>query len=94
MALRISESAMQVTPELSVNLGEFSTSGGNAQLLPDGNYYFQLATVLISLSSEDSFALEILPKAGALTGKQVLNVETTESYRGWQLISLYDPPIS
>lgn len=94
MALTVSESAMMVTPALSVDLGVLAFSGGNAQLLSDGNYYFQAATVLVSLNTEDSFALEILPTSGTITGTSVLNVETTESYRGWQLTNLYTPPIS
>jgi|SRR5579862_4326439 len=94
MALNVDEIGMQVTPVLSVDLGLTAFSGGNAQLLANGNYYFNAATVLISISTEDSFALEILPTAGTLTGTQVLNVATTESYRGWQLSSLYSPPIT
>ena len=94
MALQVSEATMQVNPALSVDLGHVAFSGGNAQLLGNGNYYFNLATVLISISQEDSLAVEIKPTAGTITGTQVLNVETTESYRGWQLNSLYNPPIT
>jgi hypothetical protein len=94
MALTVSESAMTVTPVLSVDLGVLAFSGGNAELLSDGNYYFQAATVLVSVNNEDSFAIEILPTPGTITGSQVLNIRTTESYRGWQMTSLYAPPIS
>jgi hypothetical protein len=93
MAVQFNESTMVVTPSLSLNLGYFSSSGGNAELLTDGNYYFNLATV-VALPTEDSFDLEFFPTANTLTGTSVLNVETTESYRGWQLVNLYDPPIT
>jgi len=94
MALNFTESNLTVTPALSVDLGVLAFSGGNAELLADGNYYFMAATVLVSLSTEDSFALEILPTPASGLASVVLNVQTTESYRGWQLVSLYNPPIT
>ena len=94
MALRVSESTMQVAPALQVDLGVQAFSGGNAQLMPNGSYYFNCATVLVTLSEEDSFALEVLASPAHGKATQVLNVQTTESYRGWQLASLYGPPIT
>jgi hypothetical protein len=93
MALQVSEAAMQVTPILSMDLGVYSSSGGTAELLSDGNYYFNLAQVLTP-TSKNSFSIEVLPTPKTLGGTQVLNVKTAESYRGWQMVSLYDPPIS
>jgi arylsulfate sulfotransferase len=94
MALTIDETSLEVTPVLSVDLGKFSNSGGNAQLLSDGNYYFYAAVVLVNLNTEDSFSIEIQPTAGAAGGTQALNVATIEGYRGWQMHSLYDPPLT
>jgi hypothetical protein len=92
MALTIDESSMQVTPVLSADLGVLSISGGSAQLLSDGNYFFLPAVVLVNLSSEDSYFIQILPTAGTDTGTQVLNVQGPEGYRGWQMPNLYNPP--
>jgi len=94
MALTIDETpgSMQVTPVLSADLGVYSTSGGSAQLLSDGNYYFMPAVVQVSLNSQDSYSIEILPTAGTDTGTQVLNVQGPQGYRGWQMSSLYNPP--
>jgi len=92
MALTIDQSAMTVTPVLSVNLGVNSVSGGNAQLLPDGNYFFDAADTYVNVSTASTFAIEILPTPGTVVGTQVLNIETTEGYRGWQLTSFYAPP--
>jgi hypothetical protein len=94
MALTIDDTpgSLQVTPVLSADLGVYSTSGGSAQLLSDGNYFFMPAVVQVSLSSQDSYSIEILPTAGTDTGTQVLNIQGPEGYRGWQMSSLYNPP--
>jgi arylsulfate sulfotransferase len=91
MALNFNEATMQVTPVLSADLGYYSTANGSAQLLPDGNYFFTAAVVAV-LNTLDSYALEILPTAGTDTGTTVLNLESQEGYRGWQMTSLYHPP--
>jgi hypothetical protein len=93
MALTLDETTLQVTPVLSEDLGVFSTAMGSADLLPDGNYYFFAAIVLVNIETVDSYSLEILPKSGTTTGKQVLNVQNLEGYRGWQLPDLYSPPL-
>jgi arylsulfate sulfotransferase len=92
MAVTFNESNMQVTPVLSDDLGVFSTAGGSAQLLPDGNYFFLPAVVVVSLSSENSFSIEVLPTAGTDSATQVLNISGPTGYRGWQMPSLYTPP--
>ncbi len=94
MALTVDETSMQVTPVLSQDLGVFSTAGGSAQLLSDGNCFFWPAVVLVSLNSQNSFSIEILPTPGTIAGTQVLNVQGPGGYRGWQMPSLYDPPIT
>jgi arylsulfate sulfotransferase len=91
MALTFDEAAMQVTPVLSADLGFFSNSGGNAQLLSNGNYYCYSATVLISLNNY-SYSTEIHPTSGTDTGTKVLSIQGPEGYRGWQMPSLYSPP--
>jgi arylsulfate sulfotransferase len=94
MALTFTESNMQVMPVLSADLGVYSTADGSAQLLPNGNYFFVPAVVLVSLTTEDGYFIEILPTAGTDTGVQVLNLQSTDVYRGWQMPSFYNPPIT
>jgi len=83
---------LQVTPDLSVDLGEFSTAMGSAQLLSDNNYFFLAAIVPYKGEEEVSYAIEILPTAGTDTGTQVLNLFGPEAYRAWRMPSLYQPP--
>jgi hypothetical protein len=90
MALNINESTMQVTPKISVDLGNFSNGNGSAQLLPDGNYFF-LSGYVFSLSAIDSYSIEILPTAGTDTGTQVLNIQGPSAYRAWLMPNLYSP---
>lgn len=92
MVLTVDETRMQVTPVLSDDLGVFSTAGGSAQLLPNGNYFFWPAVVLVNLSTQNSFSIEILPTPGTITGTQVLNVQGPGGYRGWRMPSMYSPP--
>ena len=94
MAVTVNESGMQVSPVLSVDLGVYSASGGSAQLLFDNNYFFMPAVVLVNLSTEDSYFIQIFPTAGTDTGKQVLNIQGPQGYRGWQMSSMYNPPIT
>jgi hypothetical protein len=93
MALHFDESTMKVMPVLSADLGSYSLAMGSAQLLPDGNYFFMSGWSLVS-NQLTSYSMEILPTAGADTGTTVLNVESQEEYRGWQMTSLYNPPIT
>jgi arylsulfate sulfotransferase len=94
MALNFSESSMQATPVISADLDQYSTGDGSAQLLGDGDYFFLAGYVLTSTTSEDSYAIELLPKAGTDTGTQVLNIEGPGSYRAWVMPNLYNPPIT
>ena len=91
MALNFDESNMQVTPVLSADLGSFSTAMGSAQLLPDGDYFFMSGWALVNTNLV-SYSLEILPRAGTASGTTVLNLESQEEYRGWQMTNLYNPP--
>lgn len=92
MALTFNESTLQVTPVLSADLGYDSIAMGSAQLLADGNYFFLAGAVIVNTASQSS-ALEILPTSGTDTGTVVLNLQQNqESYRGWQMPSLYIVP--
>jgi hypothetical protein len=82
MALTVDETNMTVSPVLSDNLGVYSAADGAAQLLADGNYFFHAALV-VAISGVTSQAIEL---AGTT---QVLNIQGPQSYRGWQLTSLY-----
>jgi hypothetical protein len=94
MVLNFDEATLTVTPQLSDNLAVNSVSGGNAQLLPNGNWFFAAVDVPVGISNVYTYAIEVLPTAGTLVGTQVLNIQTTEGYRAWRLPSLYNPPIT
>lgn len=85
MALNVDEVNMQVTPVLSTDLGVFSRALGAAEMLSNGDYFFQPGI--------PAYGIEILPIAGALTGTQVLDVTSpSSSYRAFRLPDLYTPP--
>lgn len=92
MALTVDEAAKQVTPVLSADLGEYSIAMGSAQLLANGNYFFQPAMVIKGLNLVAAYSIEIFPTPGTATGTQVLNLEGPEHYRGWQMVNLYTVP--
>jgi hypothetical protein len=77
---------------LSQDLGSYSIAMGSAQLLSDGNYFFQPAVVFINLNSVSSYCIQILPTAATVNGTQVYNLQGPESYRGWEMLNLYAPP--
>ena len=85
MALIVDESNFTVWPVLSQDLGVYSTALGGAQMLPNMNYFYQPGL--------PTYAIEIQPTPGGLTGSQILNVSSTDySYRAFQLSDLYSPP--
>jgi arylsulfate sulfotransferase len=92
MALKVDEAAMQVTPMMSQDLGVYSGADGSAQLLAGGNYFFFPAVVIKGPNTSFCQSIEIYPTAGTVNGTQVLNLQTAEAYRAWQMPSLYDPP--
>ena len=86
MALTVDEINMQVTPVLSDYLGYYAQALGSAALLPDGNYFFQPGT-------PGSYAIQILPVAGQIYGRQVYNLScSATSYRAFQMPNLYQAP--
>jgi len=94
MSLTLNESALQVTPVLSADLGVYSYADGSAQLLSNGNYFFLPAVVMVGLSNQESYSIEILPTAGTDTGTQVLNLQAPLAYRAFRMPDLYHPPIT
>ena len=89
MELTFDETNMTVTPQIpAIDVGVFSSAMGSAQLLSDNNLYCLAAIVFVNASHANSYSIEF---AGAT---QVLNIEGQQGYRGWQMPSLYDPPIT
>jgi hypothetical protein len=80
------EANWKVTPVLLQDLGTPSTALGGAQLLSNGNYFFQTGI-------PSTLAIELKPSTG-LSATQAVNVGSVDySYRGWQMTNLYNPPV-
>jgi hypothetical protein len=98
MAIYFDEKARTATVSpkgVSLDLGTFSTAMGSAQLLENGNYFFENPIVLISLSNTAGYSMELgptpaVPQVGP--ANVILNLVGPEHYRGWQMPSLYAPP--
>jgi hypothetical protein len=98
MAITFSESAMtvDVSPHgVSLDLGTFSPAMGSAELLTNGNYFFENPIVVLSLNDTAGYSMEIgptppVPQLGK--ANVMLNLAGPEHYRGWQMPSLYSPP--
>jgi len=101
MAFTIDQTTMTLGPLVSYDLGGYSSAMGSADLLSNGNYFFENAIVFVSLSvGTQGFSLEISP-TGALAsppapevGPMVptTNISGPQQYRAWQMQSLYNPP--
>jgi arylsulfate sulfotransferase len=99
MALTVDETTLTVTPVVSLELGSYSQAMGSAQLLGDGNYFFQNALVYVAAQkSSFGYSIEISgtgPRAPQVGPADVLmDLTAPQQYRGWQMLSLYDPPIT
>jgi hypothetical protein len=95
IALTVDESALTVTPVVSFDLGYYSPAMGSAQLLADGNYFFQNPLVIATGQAVVSYSVEIAPTNPAPQvgpANFLLDVASPEHYRGWLMPSLYDPP--
>jgi hypothetical protein len=96
MALTVDESSLTVTPVVSFDLGAYSEAMGSAQLLSDGNYFFENAIVFVPAQANNfGFSLEIAPTPPApQVGPAVvlMDLGSPQHYRGWQMQSLYNPP--
>jgi hypothetical protein len=82
-----------VSPVLIQNLGYQSDALGSAQLLPDGNYFFQASDIIyasgVKVHDAPTHALEVQPTTGE-SGDILFDLKTTISYRGFGLPNLYD----
>jgi hypothetical protein len=94
MALNFSEQTMDVTAALSSDLGYFSAAMGSAQLLSNGDYFFQPAIVLTPQLTTAGYSIEVAPVPATDLPTVLLNLEGPEHYRAWQVTSMYFPPIT
>lgn len=95
MALSISENTppLTVTPVLSQDTGHQSFGDGSAQMLSNGNYFYEVSdTFLTGTTSFVAYAEEFFPTSGTTNGTTVLNIQGPQSYRGWRMPNLYSPP--
>jgi arylsulfate sulfotransferase len=90
MALTVNENNMTVMPVLSQYLGEIAEAYGSAQLLSNGNYYFDSGLV----SNADAYCQEVLPTPGTINGNTIYNIEGPSLYRSFRMSNLYNPPIT
>jgi hypothetical protein len=86
--------ACTVTAVLSSDLGYFSTAMGSAQLLLNGDYFFQPAIVITLQEETAGFSMEIAPVPATGLPSLLLDLKGPEHYRGWQMTSMYFPPIT
>jgi hypothetical protein len=94
MALTVDESAMTVTPVVSIDMGAYSQAMGSAELLSNGNYFF-LNPIVILEDGALGFSEEIEPTNPAPQvgpAVVVMDVAGPQQYRAWQMPSLYAPP--
>jgi arylsulfate sulfotransferase len=93
MAVTFSQTTMEVTPILQVDLGYYSPGNGSAQLLADGNYFFLPAIIPVDdFKATDAFSLEVNSTPDYGNAGIILNLQGPEQYRGWQVPNLYTPP--
>jgi hypothetical protein len=86
--------ACTVTAVLSSDLGYFSTAMGSAQLLSNGDYFYQPAIVLTPQLTTAGYSMEVAPVPATDLPSVPLDLEGPEHYRGWQMTSMYFPPIT
>ena len=96
MAVTFSEISLTVTPVVSFDLGGFSTAMGSAELLDDGNFFFE--NPIVFLPSKDAtvgYSQEIgasnpAPQVGP--ADMLLDIVGPQNYRAWQMLSFYNVP--
>jgi arylsulfate sulfotransferase len=77
----------------------YSVAMGSAELLPNGNYFFENPIVFnTAQETTNGFSMEVgpvpaFPQAGTNTDV-LMDVSGPEHYRGWQMVNLYSPPIT
>jgi hypothetical protein len=101
MAFSFDETGMTVSVApngVSLDLGAFSTAMGSAELLTNGDYFFENPIVVVNLNTTEGYSMEIgipTPPAPQLgPANVILNLAGPEHYRGWQMPSLYYPPVT
>lgn len=87
MALTVDETNMVVTPVLSEYLGYNARAYGSAQLLSNGNYYFDAGIVGL----EYGYGLEVQPTKGTIGGNITYTDQGPPLYRSYRMVNLYDP---
>ena len=75
MAVNFSEETMRGTAVLSSDLGYFSTAMGSAQLLSNGDYFFQPAIVLTPQLTTAGYSMEVAPVPATDLPTVLLNLE-------------------
>jgi len=98
MVLTIDQTStpMTVTPVVSFDLGGYSSAMGSAQLLDNGNYFFENPAVVVPLKNGTfGYSMEIaptpaVPQAGP--ADVLMDFSGPEHYRAWMMSSLYAPP--
>jgi hypothetical protein len=88
MALTVDETRMTVTPVLSDYLNVTAQAYGSAQLLENGDYYFDAGFV----QDVHGYGLEVLPRFGGIDGTINYKFEGPTLYRSFRLANLYQPP--
>ena len=86
-----------MTPVVSFDLGGFSEAMGSAQLLADGNYFFENPVVFNPKLGTQGISLEIAPTNPAPQvgpADFLMNIAGPQQYRGWAMTSIYSPPIT
>jgi len=91
-----SESSMTVWPVVNFDLGSYSAAMGSAQLLGNGDYFFENPIVYVPLKNTSvGYSMEIGPTPAAPqmgAADLMLDLVGPQHYRGWQLQNLYSPP--
>jgi hypothetical protein len=80
-----------VTPTYMVDLGVYSSAGGSAQLLSNGDFHFY-PPVVFNSDQEYSYSIETLSTTTYGKPTEELNVQGTSGYRSWRMPNLYNPP--
>jgi len=100
MALTVDETSvpMTVTPVVSFDLGSYSSAMGSAQLLGNGDYFFENPFVFVPAKNATvGYSMEIAPTPAAPqvgAADVLMDVAGPQHYRGWQMPNLYTPPTS
>ena len=88
MVLTIDEGRMTVTPVMSQDLGVYAGALGSAQLLSNGDYFFQPGLV----NGTASYSTELQPVSGTANGTTVDSLKGPSSYRAFRQTDMYHPP--